>query len=95
MPSTWNKGTVVDQERQAVEDTLTSIENYRQFAAKNPKFQPLRSSHNTYLSANEACKDVYIATRLEAPGFHSGFHSGFHFGFHFGFHNGIQAFICQ
>jgi len=36
MPSTWNKGTLVDQERQAFEETLTNIENFRQWAASNP-----------------------------------------------------------
>jgi hypothetical protein len=41
MKSSWNRGVPIDAERQAVEDTLTSIENYRQFAANNPKFQAL------------------------------------------------------
>ena len=41
MPSTWNKGTIVDQERQVFEETLTNIENFRQWAASNPPFKAL------------------------------------------------------
>jgi len=41
MRSEWNKGTVVDQERQVFEETLTNIENFRQWAATNPPVKVL------------------------------------------------------
>ena len=41
MRSKWNDGTPVEQERKQVEDTLTNIESFRQFAANNPKFKAL------------------------------------------------------
>ena len=41
MPSTWNKSTVVDQERKQVEETLTNIENFRRWASSNPPVKAL------------------------------------------------------
>ena len=41
MPSTWNTGTIVEQERQVFEETLTNIENFRQWAASNPPVKAL------------------------------------------------------
>ena len=41
MSNTSNKGTVVDLERKQVEDTLTNIESFRQWASSNPPFKAL------------------------------------------------------
>jgi hypothetical protein len=41
MKSSWNRGTPVDIQRQAVQDTLTSLEDFRRWASQNPKIKAL------------------------------------------------------
>jgi len=41
MRSEWNKGTPVDADLQEFNETLTNIENFRQWAASNPPFKAL------------------------------------------------------
>jgi hypothetical protein len=57
MPSQWNKGTPVDQERKQVEETLTNIENFRQWAASNP---PVKALPDGTLM-RQATEDEWIA----------------------------------
>jgi len=57
MRSEWNKGTVVDQERQVFEETLTNIENFRQWAATNPPVKVLPDGR----LMRQATEDEWIA----------------------------------
>ena len=57
MPSTWNKGTPVDQERKQVEETLTNIENFRRWAASNPPVKALPDGR----LIRQATEDEWIA----------------------------------
>ena len=41
MKSSWNRGTPVDIQRQAVQDTLTNLEDFRRWASQNPPIKAL------------------------------------------------------
>ena len=60
MRSEWNKGTVVDQERQVFEETLTNIENFRQWAASNPPVKALPDGR----LMRQATEDEWIAKAM-------------------------------
>jgi hypothetical protein len=57
MPSTWNKGTPIDSERQEFTETLTNIENFRRWAASNPPIKALPDGR----LMRQATEDEWIA----------------------------------
>jgi hypothetical protein len=57
MRSEWNRGTPIDAERQEFTDTLTNIENFRQWAATNPPVKALPDGR----LMRQATEDEWIA----------------------------------
>ena len=57
MRSNWHKGTPVDSQRQAVQETLTSLDSFRRWASQNPKIKALADG----TLVRQATEDEWIA----------------------------------
>lgn len=57
MKSSWNRGTPVDSQRQAVQETLTSLDSFRRWASQNPKIKALADG----TLVRQATEDEWIA----------------------------------